>query len=569
MAFNVSYIYDIKDRYSRVLQGITRHTKRYEEQARKAQLQAKRLGSTFDRTGQNMRTNGAQMSAMALGVGYLAKKLVDGSLSIEDSLADVSRVSNIAGADLVKFRKDLELMSERLGKPAEGLARIAFEGGRLGIAKKNLLDFTNEVVKMAIAFDMTEEQAGASIGSIKAKLGLTMTDVSNLADRMNYLADNTAAAGDRMITIIARVSGSMKIIKAPTAAMVGLAAFADQLEVTPQLAASGINMMMSRMMKMPGMMDKLLNDPIKAIRGTLQELANMPEAQRAAVIFKRFGEESGRFVLKATGSLALFDDAIAKSLSSGAIGSMDREMANRARRSSTAFKKEFQGMRNEIARFGDTIKPMAISLFQFVRNTLRILGEFSAAHPMLIKMALGFTAIIAVVAPLITFFGVMIMSIGAITTAIGVMMPFIAPVVAGLAAMIAMLGGPLVVAGVVAFQTILILGEKFGWLEKIGSGLKNMFTGLIGKIKSFWDIIRSGAGLEMIKNKFKGLFGMDSDLPASQNSLGGGISANKNSPTMKGSIDPLDVNVNVTSSPELSAEANAPQNLGTNAVFAM
>ncbi len=72
-------------------------------------------------------------------------------------------------------------------------------------------------------------------------------------DAINFLADNTATSGKRAVEVVARTVGTMKAIKMPPELVAGWAAFADQVEVTPELAASGLNMMIRRMTKIPSL----------------------------------------------------------------------------------------------------------------------------------------------------------------------------------------------------------------------------------------------------------------------------------------------------------------------------
>jgi TP901 family phage tail tape measure protein len=426
MAFSVSYIYEIINRYSGPLSKITRDTNKYQRAAASA---AKRVNNLSER----LKKAGDRMADMRTAIGGAAitaaiYKFTKSASTMEDAMADVGRVTGLVGPRLKFLQGDLEKLGRQTGRSALGLAAIAFEGGKLDIANDKLGDFVFMVLKTAAAFDMAEGEAGRAIGSIRAKLGLSVGSVNDLMQRVNFLADNTSATGASMIEIIERTSGSMKMLKIPGEVMAGWAAFANQLEVTPQLAASGINMMMARMMKMPGMLDKMLKDPKNSVIKFLQRFEQMPEAQRGAKILKVFGNEAGRFVMKAVSNMELLDEAMDKAKAAEALGSMDREFANIMARSSTAAGK----IKETFADISRAIGVVFLKMFNKYSDRIFAISEkilsFVKAHPILIKT-------VGILGGLLAAFAGIAVTIGIVSLAISSLLPVLATVLGAFAAL--------------------------------------------------------------------------------------------------------------------------------------
>lgn len=351
MSFDVSWIYQIIDKYSAPLNKIKSVTSSTLSVINKTSKGLKSMGDQL--TGLNSLISG-------LGLISAIKFPFDKALKFEDVMIDVKKVLSFKTPDQFKeFREGIFKTAIKLGKLPEDIGRIAFEGGKLGITVKNMKEFIGVVARSSIAFDILEGQAAKTIGSIKTKFGLTIKEVGKLMDSINFLADNTSASGANIIEVVSRTVGTMKSIKMPKEFVAGWAAFADQMEVSPELAASGLNMMVSKMMTMPGMMKKLLKDPNKSIRDFLQKFANMGEVRRSRMILKKFGSEAGRFVLKAVNSLSQLDKTLKLvGKESNFVGSMMKELEKKMEGAKTAVGKIKAAFDFALISIGDEFLPI-------------------------------------------------------------------------------------------------------------------------------------------------------------------------------------------------------------------
>lgn len=442
MANTVSYLYEILDRYSAPLRKIGKVTKRFASQARRAQQGVQKLSKKMD--GLASRSQNLQGALGALGLGAGLKKVIDVSTDMEDAMSDVGRVTDVTASGLLQFEDTLERISEELGKSKRGLAEMAFEGGKLGIPIEKMEEFLMMTSRTAIAFDMVDQEAGRAIGSIQAKMGLMGEDAGKLLDSMNFLADTTSANGARMIQIIERLSGTFKVLELPPAVAAAFAAFADQIEVTPELAASGMQMMIRQMRKMPGMTTKLMADPIGTVNKLLERMTKMGPELRTKFMEKMFGAEASRFVEKAVGNFKLFGSTVEKALSAEAAGSMQRELENQMKRSSKTFQRFSVTVTNTFDTIGDVIKPFAVTVAKVLTDILIVVRDFAKENPKLIK----FGAAIATITVVFT----------GLAVTVGLLMAALSPLVLFFATF------ALPIVGIVAGVTTLVIAFK-KWVE--------------------------------------------------------------------------------------------------------
>ncbi len=145
----------------------------------------------------------AAVGAAALGAAMVisAKAAID----FDSAFADVRKVvGNIDSSGLEEMRSTILQMSTEMPIAATELAKIFAAAGQAGIATKEIEQFATDVTKISVAFDMTAEEAGTAMAKLRTALGLSQTELVNLADAMNYLSNNTASTAKQITEFVLR-----------------------------------------------------------------------------------------------------------------------------------------------------------------------------------------------------------------------------------------------------------------------------------------------------------------------------------------------------------------------------
>ncbi len=463
MAFNVEYLYTVVDRFSGPLRKITDKTKRFGKAAGDARRKVASLG---DRAGKAA----SKFEALAGAIGGAAiigglKKFVDRAVNVESAIADLVRVGDFAKGTLGKFTQSMEDLSEKTGADKIGLLRQGFQGLKMGIPIKELASFVVLGSRVAGAFDFADDEAGRSLGSIRAKLGLTTDKLKILMDSSNYLADNFAADGARMINIIERTSGVMSALRVPPQYVAGFAAFADQIEVTQELAASGMRQMFSKMRQDTKLNAKLIANPFKAVEGELQRLADLPESKRFPILIKKYGAEAAKFVEKAVNNIDLLRRTMRTALSPEATDSMIREEVIRLKTTEALINRMIAGFKNMGDAIGTALIPAYQAILRVILKAEIVVKKFTKAHPAIVQFGVAIAVLVAGVALIAVPLGILIAMVGALVT----------PIAAAMAGIMALAGvfiywtdsaNPIIEVltgiGSEIGKTILAFGEIFG-----------------------------------------------------------------------------------------------------------
>lgn len=340
------------------------------------------------------------MAASALtGIGATEgiKSVLKQTAAVESAMIDMGRATNLPGEELKKFEEKFMSLSEQIGISTDKLAIMAFEGSKTGIDNADLEKYVKLTANAAVSFEILESEAGRALGSIKAKMGLNIDQLTKMMDVTNFVADATSADGERMINVLERLSGQFKTLHLSPEVAAGFAGVADQLETSPELAASGMNMMLSKLMNSGAIAAKMLKAPEDTLRSVMKKYASMPEAKRIAAINKAFGLEAGRFVIKLAGNMELFEETMKKAKDAKALGSMEREMQSKLKSLTMLWKNMSNAVTNVMVAIGEGLAPDIKRFGEYLREVTPKIREFVRQNPAIVKFAAGVALAVAAI----------------------------------------------------------------------------------------------------------------------------------------------------------------------------
>ena len=361
-------------------------------------------------------TNMLQYAGMAKAMSLPIEKAID----FESAMADVKKVVSFDTPEQFKeMNNDILELSKNIPMTAQGLAQIVAAGGQSGIAREDLISFAESAAKMGVAFDITADEAGEMMAKWRTAFQMNQTQVVELADKINYLGNNTAASAPKISDVVRRIGPLGSIggiasgeIAALGASMVGAGTEAD-------VAATGIKNLMLGMVvgnqatkTQAEMFDKLgfsttelakrmQVDAKGAILDVLGAIQKLPKDEQATTLMGIFGKESAEAIgplLSNLDNLKRNFDLVANS--SNYAGSMQAEFSARA--DTTANSIELMKNRIDAAQItiGNGLIPVITPMIETVASLASAVGEFATQYPTLTTAiasgVIGFTALSAV-----------------------------------------------------------------------------------------------------------------------------------------------------------------------------
>lgn len=173
---------------------------------------------------------------------------IKSAIDFESSMADVKKVVNFKDDNEIKgFSNEILKMSQVIPMTAEGLTQVAAAGGQMGLAKDELLKFTEMAAKTAVAFDITAESAGDTIGKIKNILSLSLDETGEMMDVINHLSNNNAAKAGEIVEVMKRIAGIGKQVGLAKEQTAALASTFISLGKAPETAATASEALLKKL----------------------------------------------------------------------------------------------------------------------------------------------------------------------------------------------------------------------------------------------------------------------------------------------------------------------------------
>ena len=347
---------------------------------------------------------GQLLDVVALGAALAAP--LKSAIDFESAMADVRKVVNFAEPDGLKnLARAIKEMSRDIPISAAGLAAIVAAGGQLGIAEKNLTAFARTAAKMAVAFDMTPDEAGNAMAKLSNVFGIPIPKVGDLGDAINHLSDNTAAKAPEIVQALLRVGGTAKNFGISAVQTAALADTFIALGKPPEVAGTAINAMLVTLqtadtegkrfqrvlhhmgLSAKGLKNAIGDDAQGALADFLERLSKLDRSNRATATKLLFGKEYGDDIALLVGSLDKYRQAL------DLVGnrqkyadSMTREFENRSKTTANALQLLSNGISEVGINIGSTLLPALNNLIGVVRGVTGGIADFADRFPVLTQV---------------------------------------------------------------------------------------------------------------------------------------------------------------------------------------
>lgn len=339
----------------------------------------------------------AEYAGMAAIISSPIQKAID----FESAMADVKKVVNFDTPEQFKeMNNDILELSKNIPMTAQGLAKIVAAGGQSGIAREDLINFAESAAKMGVAFDVTADEAGEMMAKWRTAFQMNQTQVVELADKINYLGNNTAASAPKISDVVRRIGPLGSIggiasgeIAALGASMVGAGTEAD-------VAATGIKNLMLGMVvgnqatkTQAEMFDKLgfsttelakrmQVDAKGAILDVLGAIQKLPKDEQATTLMGIFGKESAEAIgplLSNLDNLKKNFDLVANSANYA--GSMEKEFNARADTTENSIEQMKNRMNAAQITIGNGLIPVITPFLEGLSGIISKAGELAQEFP--------------------------------------------------------------------------------------------------------------------------------------------------------------------------------------------
>lgn len=330
---------------------------------------------------------------------------INKAMAFESTMADIRKVVDFDNAKQFSEMGEAVLkLSTQLPMAAEGIGQIVAAGGQAGIARKELIGFASDAVKMGIAFDQTAEESGQMMATWRTAFKMTQGEVVTLADKINFLGNTGPANAKKISDVVTRVGSIGKTAGLNSGEVAALGATITGVGVQSEVASTGIKNLTKALtagkamtkdqiagFQMLGFNNtQLAKDMQKDAKGTivkvLDSISKISKDRHQAATLKLFGSESAEAIVPLLTNLDLLRTNFGRvSDAQQYAGSMQKEYASRAATTQNAV----QLLRNQFdaasVTIGSVFLPYITQLTKKVQPVLEQFRQYVKNNPDVVK----------------------------------------------------------------------------------------------------------------------------------------------------------------------------------------
>ncbi len=404
--------------------NLTQETKRLSDQveeATKLQEKAAKIGSIQEDTRAAIRQTKFQLAgvigvATALGTA-MYKGPIKSAMDFESSMADVAKVvdglkdsnGNLT-EEYGKMKKEILDLTKVIPLTAEQLTEIAAAAGQAGIARNEITQFTSDAAKMGVAFNVTADEAGNYMAKWRTSFKFTQDEVVDLADKINYLGNTSAAEAGQIAEVVTSVGPLGDIAGFASGEIAALGGTLISVGIQEKVAATGIKKLMTTMtagaaatkkqqqvlqslgLDAVEMAERMQVDAKGAVIDLMEAIKKLPEAEQAAALKNYFGESAAGSIAPLLKNLDLLEENFMKvGDASLYAGSMQDEFASRSKTTENSIILAKNALKTVAITIGSVFLPAVAEIAQKIADLAGRFADFADKHPKLIKGLAGVT----------------------------------------------------------------------------------------------------------------------------------------------------------------------------------
>lgn len=250
-------------------------------------------------------------AAAAYGIFQAIRKPLEKSIEFEDAMAEVLKFVDFdTPQQFNQMSNDIMKLSENMRMTSSEIATLVAFGAQLQLPRQELVGFARDAGMMGVAFGSTADEAGKTMATWRASMGLTQEQAVTLADQVNYLSNQTGALAPEISEVLSRVGSLGKVAGIASGGIAAMGTTLLKAGISEEVASTGLKNFMLGMtagesatkkqqeaFKTLGFETKILakrmqTDAQGAILDVLAALEKMPKSEQLALLNQMFGKES-------------------------------------------------------------------------------------------------------------------------------------------------------------------------------------------------------------------------------------------------------------------------------------
>lgn len=221
--------------------------KQYGRAAEDAAQKSSQLGSSGANAGELL-----QDAFTTLGVAAALHKIADGfrecinaSIEFESAITGVYKTVDGTDEQLAAISDGVKAMSLEMPSSTTEIAGVAEAAGQLGIATDNITDFTEVMINLGEATNLSSDEAASSLAKFANITGMSADNYENLGSSVVALGNNFATTEADIVAMATRMASAGTLAGLTETDILGLAAAMSSVGIEADAGGSAMSTLLS------------------------------------------------------------------------------------------------------------------------------------------------------------------------------------------------------------------------------------------------------------------------------------------------------------------------------------
>lgn len=437
--------------------------------------QFEKLGKALQNVGAKIQSVGQALTPLSTAaVGALGAVAYE-AINFESAFTGVAKTVDATDEELAVLIEGLLELATITPATAEEIAGIAEAAGQLGIAKDDILAFSETMAGLSSATNLTADEAATMIAQFANVVDIE-GQYEQFGSALVDLGNNGASTEKEIMELAQRLSGAGSVAGMSAQEILGLAASMANVGINAEAGGTAMSTLISQFEKASVQGGDALEALASVSQMSAQEFAEAWSNEPSVAIDAFLAglneiQQSGGDVYGTLENLGitekrLTDTVLRLSSASGEVAK-NTEMANEAWKENSALQAEvdkrnkttasmLQNLKDSFTQLADSLGQIVLPIINnIVAGLQNFVNWLTNLSPAMQGVILGATAFVAGLAPMITMIGNVVSAIGSITAALGT-----SGAAAGLVGSLSAVALP-ITAAVAAFAALWASSEQF------------------------------------------------------------------------------------------------------------
>jgi TP901 family phage tail tape measure protein len=469
------------------------------------------------KAGEKMSDVGKKLSigvtAPIVGLGTVATKA---AVDFESAFAGVRKTVDATEEEFAQLEQGIRDMSKRMPTAATDIAAVAEAAGQLGIETDNILKFTEVMIGLGEATNLTAEEGATQFARFANIVGMSQQDFDRLGSAVVALGNNFATTEAEIVEMGMRLAGQGAQIGMTEAQIMALATAMSSVGIEAEAGGTAMSTTLKKMQTAVSLANEDLDKFAKAARMSAEEFAAAFSADPAAAL-QAFVDgltassaegENLTLILSDLGITGIREsDTLLRLAGANDVLRGALETATEAWEENTALQNEvaqrYATTESQLSMLKNSLTDLGIQIGEIIVPVLMQMVE--AVRPVVDWFANlddGTKKVILTVAGLAAAIGPLLIALGMIVSSIGALMPVMVALIGPVGLVVA------AIAGLVAGLTVLYnknedvrraLNAAWEWLQSVAEAIfgglqafwKQWGNTIIGVFRDIFDIVKT------------------------------------------------------------------------------